>query len=45
MASEECQYCYYWKSKYSSDSRADCDKTGRYKKYNDKCDCGKFANK
>lgn len=44
MASNECQYCYYWKGDYKT-TKADCDKTGRYKKYNDDCDCGKFSKK
>ena len=38
MASQECQYCYYWKGTHK-DTKADCDKTGRYKRYDDDCDC------
>ena len=44
MASQECQYCYYWKGTHK-DTKADCDKTGRYKRYDDDCDCGKFAKR
>jgi len=44
MAKEECQYCYWWKGDYKV-TKADCYKTGKYKKYNDDCDCGKFAKK
>ena len=30
MASQECQYCYYWKGNHTT-TKADCDKTGKYK--------------
>ena len=30
MASNECQYCYYWKGDYKT-TKADCDKTGDIK--------------
>ena len=41
---QECQYCYYWEGDPTT-SKADCSKTGRYKRYNDDCDCGKFAKR
>jgi hypothetical protein len=44
MASQECQYCYYWKGTHK-DTKADCDKTGTYKRYDDDCDCGKYAKR
>ena len=44
MAAQECQYCYYWKGDHTT-TKADCNKTGKYKKFNDDCDCGKFAKK
>ena len=28
---QECQNCYWWKGDHST-TKADCDKTGRYKK-------------
>lgn len=42
--SQECQYCYYWQGDRTS-SKAECDKTGRYMRYNDECDCGKYAKR
>jgi len=44
MASRECQDCYYWKGG-ATDSKADCYETGRYKRYNDECDCDRFKKK
>ena len=44
MASQECQYCYYWKGNHTT-TKADCDKTGKYKRYDDECDCGKYAKR
>ena len=44
MASQECQDCYYWKGDKTT-TKADCYETGRYKRYNDECDCDKFRKK
>ena len=44
MAKAECQYCYWWKGDWRT-TKADCSKTGKYMKYNDDCNCDKFAKK
>ena len=44
MAAKECQYCYWWQGDYKT-TKADCDKTGRFKRYDDECDCDKFSKK
>ena len=42
--SERCESCYYWKGGHS-DSKAECDKTGRITRYDDDCTCGRYTSR
>ena len=35
---ERCEFCYYWKPDSATSSKGECDKTGKYVKYNDCCE-------
>jgi len=40
---DRCELCRYWLAKSSTQSKAECDKTGKMTYYDDDCNCGKFS--
>ena len=40
---DRCELCRYWSATSSTQSKAECEKTGKMTYYNDDCNCVKFS--